>query len=509
MSWTLERLYVEAGMKEIPSFAKFVTLKHTPYQKQIEGLTLAYNDDWFGLYDEAGLGKTNIAQAFGILHIANGNKVVVVTIPTLAYQFEEQFTDEFIGIEKYVRAEVVDYGPAERDKRFAELSKEPVWPMLIMSHELFYREYARLIRLGFNVIIVDEAWKLKSVESGLFLRVKEFRGKERGDAALLLMNGTPLHNEAIDAYASIALTNPAAYQSYDDFDKQHCAYKLIRLAKPVIMRSGRKITKRNIRIGYKRLEKVHAALYRHGRRVLVSDVYEINDPIITRVPVVLSPDHLELYHKLARERILEMGDEAIISAVSEQELRQKVCQIISCPELFVMPDVVIENRIVQTTLDLVESKGTNSGDKVILFCFYRQTVEHFQKLFESYNPAVLYGGVTASQRKVQLAKFKQDDSCKMLVANWKSAGAGHNFQDYSSTVIFPEAIGVPGDFTQAMKRVCRNGQKYTPNIYLLSARGTVAPKILDNMLYKEATNQEVYQDRRSLFHYYCVSDEVR
>lgn len=501
--WTLERLYLASGFTSIPAFAKYVNLLYSPYKIQIEGLTLAYADDWYGLYDEPGVGKTNIAQALAIYHIANGNKVVAVTLPTLCYQFEEQFHSEFEGIGKYVPIEVMDYSPAKRKDRFEKIAEEIVAPLLVMTHEMFYREHQRLRRAGYNVLIVDEAWKLKSTESGLFERVEEFRGKRRGDTGLLLMNGTPLHNEAIDAYSAIALTNPAAYSSLADFENQHCLYKTIKLPAPIRTKSGRTITHRKLRVGYKNMEKVRAHLFAHGRRVLKSQVYEIKEPIVTKVPVVLHKDHLALYHKLARERILELEGGEIITALTEQALQQKIFQIISCPELFVPEEVTIQNNLIEAARDIINSSGIGES-KVILFCHYQQTVKKLMKEFKEHNPAAAYGGLTPAEKKSEMKKFKEDNSCRMLVANWKSAGAGHNFQRIASTEIFVEAIGVPGDLIQAMLRICRSGQIYTPNIWLLAPRGTVAPKRIDALLRKEDVNQQVYRDRESLLTYYEV-----
>lgn len=86
----------------------------------------------------------------------------------------------------------------------------------------------------------------------------------------------------------------------------------------------------------------------------------------------------------------------------------------------------------------------------------------------------LYGG---TKDKIGAEKrFKNNKTCKVLIANTKSAGIGLNLQ-YANYVIFYELPLSSIDYKQALKRVHRGGQTKRVYIYSLITKDSVEEKI--------------------------------
>ena len=489
MDYTLQDYFKAAKLKHEVPFAKYIVMdpEKLPMKHQISGLNKVLKNDYYGLYDEPGTGKTMIVHAYGLYWISEGQKVLCVMPPNLVYQFEEELYAIYGGADKYVTSHILDDSPAKRRKLYAEWKDNDSWPQfLCMSYQMYQREYEQFTG-KYRVGIFDEAQALKNCEAGIFKLVKQWQ-EQKGGTSGVWMTGTPIHNEMIDAYSLIELTDPGSYANFKAFDRIHCTYTKIRLREPKRTKSGKVIRAFRKRTGYKNVEQLSTSLYRHARRVLKSDIREVKHPTVIEVPVKLETAHLTLYKKLVRERLLEVGDEMII-ADNAQAIRQKCLQIVTCPELFT-EEMKFKNNIVRTGQEILDGLNMNET-KVIMFANYQDSVRNLQAHFEKYNPALMYGQSDSDKNR---KKFLNDDTCRLLIAHPKSAGAGFNFQSVCHTLIFMEPTGVPGDFKQCMARIDRWGQKNLVNAYILKALGTISPKATKEMTRKEGEAQQAYLD---------------
>lgn len=514
-----------AGVERPLAFGDFIEIQlpddkggrtGEPRDYQITGLNQALVRHWYGLWDDPGLGKTVMSQAWSIYWASEGYNTIVVTLATLIGQYVDDFEETFPGIEKYMRIERFDAAPAKRAEMMAEW-EEKGWPqILVMSYDGFANLFKAngedpqwFYERGYRAMVADEVHKrLCNVDTSLWKRIKNWRDAgsveplrpPANETVFLPMSGTPIPRTLTDAYAIIELVNPGKYVGFKHFQREHCQYKTVKLAEPIMTKDGRKVSQVKQLVGYRNHDKVRGLLYENGRRMVKDQVLDLHRPNVRRVKVQLSEEHYRLYARLLKERYLELGDEVIL-AMNQQQLRQHALQLVSCPEMFITEEELqqgFRNAVMEAVLSWLEEANLEE-QKVILFFNRRESIKRYAAALDQYNPAVIYGDTGDPRAKDrQRLKVLNDDTCRLLIANPRSAGAGLNMQGVSHNVLFVEPTGVYGDFKQGLERVLRSGQKHVVDVGIIHALRTAAPKAIKNMLTAEMDIEQAVVDRSRL-----------
>jgi SNF2 family DNA or RNA helicase len=517
-----------------------VQLSVTPFKHQIDGLKEALRNQRYGLFDEPGVGKTLPAQAYALYMAGIGNRTVIVMPPVLLEQFKESLETTFINYAKYVTYYTVDDGPDVRIGKIGEWYLNNSWPHILgMSYQMFiklffpgtlalqamklerntrrppdaidpeavkkyHRDVKRLesikreqsalnllAQADYNVLVADEAHALKHPSSLQHKAAVHFMGDtKRGpgqESACVLMTGTPIPNTLLDAYGLIKILTPTSYGSKATFERLHAIYTMHGKFQKLI--------------GFKNKELITMRLYSSARRITKDQVFSLDKPIITELPIVLNYKHQQLYQKLVRERVLEVNGK-LIDAVQAQSLRMKCLQIVTTPEEFT-EDTKLDNSVKAALVELVDDLGVrnnelgvSSNEKVVVFANFRKSVEAIASWFPDLYPALIYGG--QSNHDKERNRFLSDSRCRMLIANPRAGGVGLNLQSVCRYVIFAEPTSVPGEFRQASERVYRAGQTRVVSMWILKALGTISPKLTTAMLQKERDIVETMLDKESI-----------
>lgn len=494
--YTLEDFLLAARVPRPAPFARFLKMAFVPRQDQVVGLNRTLANMRFGLFDDPGVGKTVQMQAHAMQMVSEGNKVLLLMPPVLLGQFIESLCETFTEPHRYFNWHVLNQGPAHRQTLFALWEKQG-WPeMLLMSYEMFVLltripkggkgrpEMAHILRENYRIVTCDEGHKLCGHDTYLHEQLSWHCG-EADEAMLMIATGTPMPTSPLNAYGIIQLLNPKAYSNFNQFERLHAVYERIRLKEPRMF-GKKKVEFINKLSGFRGQEQIRQNLYAYGRRVIKEQVLSLKEPTIREVPVVLGEDHMKLYKRLEKERILEFQGQIIAGGINDQRLRQALLRIVTNPEAFIAPGKMIYNAVLDSVHNLIDSHGNalpmDDGfpNKVILFCNLRPTAAWLKACFSTFNPIVLNGDTPDKDRARR--QFNDDPTCRMLIANPESAGFGLNFQKVSRLAIFVEPTSVPGEFKQAMERIYRNGQDGVCEIYILRASGTIAPRATKEML---------------------------
>ena len=135
--------------------------------------------------------------------------------------------------------------------------------------------------------------------------------------------------------------------------------------------------------------------------------------------------------------------------------------------------------------------GEVGSSKLIVYTYYRMSSGRMVKHLEKYGAVACYSEVSARQQELNLTRFLEDPTCRILVAQPGSGGVGFNPQHVCGEVLFIEEPILPKDFIQAVGRVHRDGQQRIPNVRIAIAEGTIQVRLHERLLMKDALANQV------------------
>ncbi len=478
---TLAHVLREAGMASPPPQAWEIEMGQNAWRHQTDLLNRLLRFDRYGVYDEPGCGKTLPTMAAVIYNGLIGNKLAVVMPPALLFQIQNTLRAVFRGADRHISWVCLNKGPAQRDKLIGEWKANPAATpeIVLMSYQIFKKEWNRLDGLLVG-LVCDEAQALCNPQTANYRSAKQFLGRP-GEKLFWPMTGTPIPNELIDAYGLISLVTPDAYASFDQFDRMHCTYKNVRPKS-----GGRGFP---VRTGYLWTERIQQALFASARRVLRSHVLDVDDPQFVPMAVELHKKHRDLYRRIIRQRWVQKG-EVRIEANNQQRLRQMVLQCVANPHMY--SETKVESALEEWLFQLFDTVNVKQNKMVVAF-HYQETGDHLYRTLKEagLNPAIVYGGQYKTTVEKAMAAFDNDPTCRVMLVQPASGGAGLDMQRASHLMALYEPPSTPGALDQLIARICRGGQTEPVSIFYPQVLGTAMIARFENCIDKKQRSDEI------------------
>lgn len=412
------------------------------------------------LADEVGLGKTIEAAMILKEYILRGlvKKFLVLTPATLCMQWAAELLEKF-----QIQTAVVRKGYE--------------WEMfdgLICSLDMAKKPKHReaILRAGFDLVIVDEAHKLKNARTVGSQFVQEIPKK-----FFLLLTATPLQNDLKELFTLISLLRPGQLGSYRAFRQRYVA-------------------KRREPKNQQELREILGEVMIRNRRSP-----EINLPprTVETIPLTLSPQEEELYHEITgfiREEY-RPGENGRINPLTLITLQREICSssfaaamtlyrlAAKCDEstqwrivdLLDKSRKVKENTKIQKVLEILRQ----NSDKVLIFTEFIATQEYIRSCLNAAGiPNLCFDGtMSASKKEWTRCVFRDNSGYKALLCT-EAGGEGVNLQ-YCHQMINYDLPWNPMRIEQRIGRIHRLGQTHDVQVYNLSTHGTIEEHLL-NML---------------------------
>ncbi|XOK63465.1 DEAD/DEAH box helicase [Paenibacillus elgii] len=463
--WTMFRLAEEAEQSGlIRSFDELQCLSHLPnlvpmdHQVDTAKKVLTEMRGRAILADEVGLGKTIEAGLILKEYMIRGlvRKVLILVPASLVLQWVRELNQKF-GISAVAQ------------------KKEYMWvanDVVVASMDTAKRDPHRDIVLGleYDMLIVDEAHKLKNKKTTNYQFINELRKKY-----CLLLTATPVQNDLKELYNLITLLKPGQLGGQGSFQANFVVDKRIPKNEEQLQHELSKVMIRNRR----------------------SDGnVNFTKRIVRNIPLQLSPEEQALYDgvtNFVRGRYEESGGD-IGSILSLVTLQREVCSsrdavFITLVNLFKKTE---ENSPLRAKIwelvELIRSIKANTkaekvmeligdiGEKVIIFTEYRASQEYLlQYLKDRKISAVPYrGGMNRGKKDWMMDLFR--NRAQVLIAT-EAGGEGINLQFCHHMINF-DLPWNPMRVEQRIGRVHRLGQQEDVKIYNLSTLGTIEEHIL-------------------------------
>lgn len=130
--------------------------------------------------------------------------------------------------------------------------------------------------------------------------------------------------------------------------------------------------------------------------------------------------------------------------------------------------------------------------KIVLFVWYRQTIEHLQQLLEKAKISFVSvsGDISPADRTEILNTFREDENIRVVIAGIGAVAYGIDL-DVAQTGVFYEQDWVPTNNKQAEDRLHRIKTQHTVTIINLIGKNSIEQHIFDLTNSKTAINNEL------------------
>lgn len=438
-------------------------LKEPLYAYQMRGALFAAYRGRCILGDDMGLGKTvqTLAAAELLARERGIERVLVVAPASVKYQWETEirkFTDRPV--------QVIDGGARERRAQYAR----PTFYRLV-NYEIILRDLDELNAWQADLIVLDEAQRIRNWESKISRAVKKLRSRYA-----LVLTGTPLENKLEELYSIVSFVDDRRLGPAFQFLHDH-----------------RVLDEKGKLLGYRNLDKIREKLapilLRRTRSEVLTQLPERTDNTVyvemtdaQRGPYA---DQQRTLAQLLQKKYL-----------SEVDRRRILCCIANlrmlCDSTFLYDKQTNVSPKLEEFAELMREQVAAGTHKVVVFSQWelmlRRAAEVLDGLHVGY--VLLHGGVPGKDRRGLLDRFREDPECRVFLST-DTGGTGLNLQ-MADTVINLEVPWNPAVLEQRIARVHRMGQHRPVQAINLVTRDSIEERVLKTLALKRSLFQGVF-----------------
>lgn len=445
-------------------------LKVPLYGYQLEGALFLASRGRAILGDDMGLGKTiQTMAAIEILARRCGvERVLVIAPASVKYQWEteiQKFTDRSV--------QVIDGTSAQRDSRY----RHPAFYRLI-NYESAMRDLEKLNAWQPDVIVLDEAQRIKNWESKTTRAVKKLRSRYA-----IVLTGTPLENRLEELYSIVQFVDDRRLGPAFQFLNDH------RILGP----DGTLQGYRNLEAIRERLSPI---LLRRTRTAVLGQLPARTDSTLV---VEMGEEQRRLYNEHQHTLALLLQRKYL----GEMERRRVLCALTNlrmlCDSAALVDSTIPQAPKLEELEERLREWMGSGPHKVVVFSQWERMLQLTETVLQrlGLGYVLLSGSVAGKDRRALIERFRSDPDCRVFLST-DAGGTGLNLQ-VADIVVNLESPWNPAVLEQRIARVHRLGQHRPVQVYHLVTRDSIEERV-----------QRVLSRKRDLFQslFSGTSDEV-
>jgi SNF2 family DNA or RNA helicase len=217
------------------------------------------------------------------------------------------------------------------------------------------------------------------------------------------------------------------------------------------------------------------------------------------IKVELKGRQLLLYEKARNELLLELKrlDNSTFKKHLASYFQKRSALLKICTTPRTVDPTFIDVPAKYEYLDKLVNDLITSHRKVIIWSYYRYSIEEMCIRYTNYNPLRIDGTTVQSVRSKSVNIFQNDPSRMILIANPAAAGAGITLHS-SHDAIYVSFSNQAAHYLQSLDRIHRRGQvSRTVNYYIILCENTIEESDLKRLRKKELQQHSILGDNIS------------
>jgi superfamily II DNA or RNA helicase len=445
-----------------------------PYQEQ-GAMHLAFGRRAM-LADDMGLGKTVQAIAASALlkELRDIQRVLVICPASLKGQWAREIR-RFTSLP----VTVVEGGLLERRKLYAGASF-----FKVINYELVRHDLDSLLQLNPDLIILDEAQRIKNWRAKTAQMVKQLRSRYA-----FVLTGTPLENRIDELYSIFQFLDPRILgplwhfndRFYDLEQRASGSYKVL---------------------GYKNLDELRATIAPYVLRRTRDEVLSDLPPRVdNHYFVEMTPAQWKAYDEF-KETVARLVAKARRTALSPKEREillmalmkmRVICNALALHDKQILPkDSEKTGPKLSELAQILSEEIASNGHKAVVFSQWSGMLALTEPVIKRVGLGYvkLTGDVPSNKRGALIDQFFNDAKCRVFLST-DAGGVGLNLQA-ASLVINLDLPWNPAVLEQRIARAHRHGQPHSVHVINLVAKDTIEERMLDTLAAKRNVFASVF-----------------
>jgi len=405
------------------------------------------------VFNEAGTGKTS-AAAWAADYLMNQGKVKRVLVVCPVSIMDTAWRSDLF---KTVMHRTVAIAQGSRTQRQKVISGD--YEFVIINFDGVKVVNKELIEGGFDLVIVDEANAVKSVQTD---RWKCLAALIKPTTRLWMMTGTPASQSPLDAYGLAKLVTPDSVPRFFGAFRDKVMLKLTQY-KWVPRQDAQQM--------------VHQVL-QPAIRYTKAECLDLPDLLYSTREVPLTAQQAKYYDALKKQMMtIAAGSE--ITAVNAAAMLNKLLQVAQ-GAVYTDDGGVVEFDVANRMSELL-NVIEQTDHKILVFIPYRHTLEMVENalLKEGYTVQTIHGGVASTRRADIIKQFQTEDDPRILLLVPQATAHGITLTR-ADQVVWWGPVSSTEIYLQANSRAHRAGQ--TNKVTVTHLQGSPVERRMYTML---------------------------
>ena len=456
------RRVVQQQLKEgidSPVFQGLLKTDLYPYQR--EGALFAARAGRCLIGDDMGLGKTIQALAAAELMalLFHVKKVLIVSPTSLKYQWKgeiEKFTDR--------QATVIEGLNHQR----CDLYRTDTFYKLV-NYELVWRDMDRIKAWAPDLIILDEAQRIKNWKTRTAKYVKELESP-----FAMVLTGTPIENRIEELHSLMEFVDRHHFGPLYRFVHNHR-----------VLDDGGKV------VGYRNLGSVRKSL----SGVMIR---RKKDEVLKQLPgridknffVPMTGEQREIHdenYEIVTRLVAKWRRYRFLSEADQRRMQIALNMMrMAADNTYLVDKKTVHGPKIEELAVLLQELIIEGGEKVVIFSQWLRMTELVEGVLKDKGIAYVHlnGMVPSKKRRDLMTQFREDPDC-MVFLSTDAGGVGLNLQS-GSVVINMDIPWNPAVLEQRIGRVHRLGQRRLVRVVNFVTKHSIEERILDLLRFKKS-----------------------
>lgn len=438
--------------------------KTKPFNHQIEAIQYGLNHDSWLLLDAPGLGKTLTTICLA-QELKKRDKIKHCLIICGVNSLKHNWKDE-IAKHSNLSSMILGQRTTKTGKEYigsvadrVDDLKHPIKEFFVITNietirsDDIMKELTKGKKNSFDMIIVDEVHKCKnptSTQGKHLLKLTNAKFK-------IGLTGTILTNNPIDAYVPLKWIG-AEHSSYSNFKYYYTVF-----TGPF----------NNIPLGYKNIPVLKDQLDKVSLR-RQNDILGLPDKNIIHEVVEMDSEQNKFYNNIVNG-IVEQVDKVELNTTNLLAMSARLRQATACPSM--LTTEVIPSAKINRCVDLCD-QIISSGEKVVVFSIFKETLSVLEKELEQYKPLLCTGDIKDTIVNNNKVAFQENDTNMVMLCTAQKMGTGFTL-NRAKYAVFIDCPWTAADCEQCEDRIYRIGTTTPVFIYYLWTQDTFDMHVKD------------------------------